>query len=148
MVRSLAVAVRWGGLRLGYPRFGYRTLKCRLQRGAQMTDPIKSQAQSIVNQYDENQDGKVKLPPKPKPCDGGVENVCLFETHETYRRVGEYGVASRQQLFVEADANGDGFATVDEVADVMRTFDQSGDGKLDAKEKKAFNRKYREEIEE
>lgn len=109
-----------------------------------MSDPIKSQAQFFVHQYDTNGDGKIKLREPVKPCDGGEANVCKISTDELYREVGEDGVATRNLLFIEADGDRDGFATVAEVEAVLRRFDRDGSGKLTADERKAFNSQYGE----
>lgn len=109
-----------------------------------MSDPIKSIAHFIVHQYDTDGDGRIKLPEPMKPCSGGEENVCKIPTDEVYREVGEEGVATRALLFVEADADHDGFASVEEVEAVLRRFDRDGSGKLEAEERRAFNAQFRE----
>jgi hypothetical protein len=101
---------------------------------------IDGAAARVVTEYDRNGDGAIDL------RSGGLLGDVLSETSRTR----DHDVASIRQLATYADAAGnkDGSATVEEIADVIRRFDQGneGDGRLSAQERETFLEVFGEQL--
>ena len=108
-----------------------------------MPDSISRQARQIIQRYDRNQDAKIQYPKPNYTCEETGDR-CGVPVDERYRDLGEEGVASRELLFVEADANHDHQVTQQEIEAVMRRYDEDGDGTLSPAEQAAFDRRFGE----
>ncbi len=94
---------------------------------------IEGAAARVVTEYDRNGDGAIDL-----GSGGRISDALLRETSRFQRT----GTSSIEDLarFADEHGNDDGSATVAEIADVIRRFDQGneGDGRLSAQERETF----------